>query len=197
MPQAACLFRRRAARYNARMTWSRSSWRAWCSLHRAPLSLRLCTLFLASACDSGSSPSDDAGELEEAGEPADEADAGEDASTSDASSASDAGLDAAPEPVCDVVPPTSCPTPPVYYEDISPILMERCLSCHDGKGEQWPLTSYSHVTGWYNEIRAAMVTCSMPPADAGISMPAAEREKILTWILCRMPQRGDAGAGGH
>jgi hypothetical protein len=150
-------------------------------------------LFLSSACDSGSSPAEDASDLEEAGEPSDETDAGADAST-----ASDAGLDTGSvETVCEVTPPTSCPTPPVYYEDITPILMERCHSCHDGKGEQWPLTSYSHVTGWFNEIRAAMVTCSMPPSNAGISVPAAEREKILTWILCRMPQRGDAGASGH
>ena len=150
-------------------------------------------LVLASACDSGSSSKEDSGELEEAGEPADETDAGKDAST-----ASDAGPDDAfVEPVCEVTPPTSCPTPPVYYEDIAPIIMERCHSCHDGKGEEWPLTTYGHVTAWFNEIRAAMITCSMPPPDAGISMPAEEREKILTWIVCRMPQRGDAGAGAH
>jgi hypothetical protein len=121
----------------------------------------------------------------------------EDSGAQDAARDAGSAQDSGPvETKCEVTPPTACPEPPVYYEDITPILKERCHSCHDGKGEQWPLTTYGHVTGWTNEIRAAMVSCDMPPADAGIVMPADEREKILTWILCKLPQRGDAGTGG-
>jgi hypothetical protein len=47
------------------------------------------------------------------------------------------------------------------------------------------------------EIRAAMIACDMPPKDSGLSMPTEEREQILTWLFCKLPQRGDAGAGGH
>jgi hypothetical protein len=154
------------------------------------------------ACDSSTSPDastppdEAAQEPAEAGEPADGASSEDD---EDAAPPPDAGpVDAGPiEPACEVTLPTSCPTPPVYYEDIAPIIMNRCLSCHDGKGEQWALTSYSHVTAWHNEIGGAMATCSMPPSDAGIDMPAAEREQILTWLVCKMPMRGDAGTGFH
>jgi hypothetical protein len=157
----------------------------------------LWALLLLCACDEG-----DPGEPDASDE--------RDASSNDAGARSDAGAEdaakdggPAPEdsgPVetpCEVTPPTGCPNPPVYYEDITPILKERCLGCHDGKGEEWPLTSYGHAAGWTNEIRAAMNSCDMPPKDAGIVMPAEEREKILTWIVCKLPQRGDAGAGGH
>ena len=147
----------------------------------------LWALLLLCACDDGAAGEADAGE--------------DDAATEQDGAADDAGASKDRGPVaqtCEVTAPTSCPEPPVYYEDITPIIKQRCYSCHDGKGAQWGLTSYSHVADWSNELRSAMASCVMPPPEAGITMPAAEREKILTWLVCKMPQREAAAASdGH
>ncbi|MFT3926726.1 MAG: hypothetical protein QM778_29545 [Myxococcales bacterium] len=92
--------------------------------------------------------------------------------------------------VCDVVLPTSCPSPaPTYDRDVKQIIARRCGSCHDGRGEQWPLVDYSHVADWYDLLREQMSKCTMPPPDAGIEMPTSERETILEWIRCDVPER--------
>lgn len=100
------------------------------------------------------------------------------------------GVDAGPIE-CNVTAPTECIEPaPTYETDIKPILQARCVSCHYGmEGGPWPLTEYSHVTDWSGDIRARMLTCGMPPPDAGIEMPTAEREKILMWIRCGAPEQ--------
>ena len=92
-----------------------------------------------------------------------------------------------PEPAtCDVVPPTKCVDPELTYaDDVKPIIAARCLSCHDGKGEQWPLVSEGHVASWFSQIRDVMIRCQMPPADSGITMPTEERETILQWLRCK------------
>jgi hypothetical protein len=95
--------------------------------------------------------------------------------------------DAAPF-VCEVVAPTACPEPSLTYKDVGPVIKTRCASCHDGRGEQWPLASYSDVADWCDQIRSMVQDCSMPPPDAGIRMPAEERELILTWIRCGYPE---------
>ena len=89
-----------------------------------------------------------------------------------------------PAPACKLKAPTECTDPDIAYADIKPILERRCLSCHDGKGEEWPLTSYTHVASWFVEIQSMMRTCAMPPPSSGLTMPAAEREKLLLWIKC-------------
>jgi hypothetical protein len=103
---------------------------------------------------------------------------------------SDAGADAMlPLPEgCPLTPPTSCPDPKPHYSDIEPIFQEHCFACHDGTGEQWGLTSYEHVADWFNEIRAQMIACTMPPLDSGITMPASDRMKIVQWIRCGYPE---------
>jgi hypothetical protein len=74
------------------------------------------------------------------------------------------------------------------YADVEPVLAERCLSCHLGQqGGPWPLTTYSHVTSWRDEIRAALLTCAMPPPEEAPPLPQAESLLILTWIRCGMP----------
>jgi hypothetical protein len=119
-------------------------------------------------------------------------DAGDDGATDDA--ASDAAMDADAEVddaepvVCDVTAPRACPDPAPSYTDVEPIFEEHCISCHDGLGEHWPLTSYEHVADWYDTIRAMMLSCGMPPADAGTSISTSERELILTWIRCGYPE---------
>lgn len=90
-------------------------------------------------------------------------------------------------PACRVDAPTACPTRAPRYDDVAPILRRHCLSCHDGKGEQWPLTSYGHVSDWRNEIRSELLRCTMPPLDSGGPMPEEESLAILTWIRCGLP----------
>lgn len=96
----------------------------------------------------------------------------------------DAGLhDAGAPVVCNVTAPTDCPTP-VRYVDVEPIFMARCWSCHDGRGDQWALTSYDHAADWFDTIRSQMLACTMPPPDSGLTMLDSEREQLLMWIRC-------------
>lgn len=94
-----------------------------------------------------------------------------------------AGSAAKPEG-CPVQAPTQCPEPEVRYGDVAPIIEKRCLGCHDGMHGQWALTDYQHVADWFGEVRAAMIACTMPPPDSGLTMPTSERLQILTWIRC-------------
>jgi hypothetical protein len=89
---------------------------------------------------------------------------------------------------CEVRAPTECSQPDLTYADVAPIFERRCVSCHDGSADFWPLTQYSHVADWFIEVRAAMLTCAMPPPDAGVTMPASERETVLQWIRCGYPR---------
>ncbi|HEX5658816.1 MAG TPA: hypothetical protein VFX59_16570 [Polyangiales bacterium] len=91
--------------------------------------------------------------------------------------------------VCDVVAPTSCPSPAPKYADVQPIFTKQCGVCHgqDWTGE-WPLDSYSHISDWQDEIRSELVTCAMPPVDSGVMIPLASRMKILEWIRCGLPR---------
>jgi hypothetical protein len=116
-------------------------------------------------------------------------DAATDAET-DAATDADARVEEDAAPVmCDVTAPRVCPDPAPSYADVEPIFEMHCISCHDGLGENWALTSYDHVADWYDTIRAMMLTCGMPPLDAGTSMPTTEeRELILTWIRCGYPE---------
>lgn len=109
------------------------------------------------------------------------------AQTDGGTAASDAGTAPMP-PVCDVVAPTACPDPMPRYADVEPIFQQRCLSCHDGKGKEWPLVDYAHIASWFREIQAAMLQCKMPPLDSGVTMPVEEREAILAWIRCDLPR---------
>ncbi len=106
----------------------------------------------------------------------------------DAGSGSSEGGSEGPA-ACDTVLPTSCPTPPVTYEQhVKPIIEARCLPCHHGRGEEWPLTDYPHTADWASEIRAVIADCSMPPPEEGIEMPTSERQLILEWVRCGVPE---------
>lgn len=102
---------------------------------------------------------------------------------------SDGGLgqDAATPIQCAVVAPTACPEPAPRYADVQPIFEQRCVSCHSGRGEQWPLTTYQHAADWYGPIHDEVLTCAMPPPSAGIPITDAERVAILTWLRCGFP----------
>ena len=114
---------------------------------------------------------------------ADASAAGDAGKTSSGSAAADAAV------ACSVVAPTSCPTPAPAYADVSPIFAARCASCHSGAaGGPWPLDSYSTISDWRNEIRASLVDCSMPPADAGSALTDAERDTLVGWMNCGAPR---------
>ena len=89
-----------------------------------------------------------------------------------------------PPPECDATAPTSCADPDLRYDDIAPIVEARCVACHDGAHDLWPLTSYEHVADWYAEIRSHLLDCTMPPPEATSPMTDAERARILLWIRC-------------
>lgn len=159
---------------------SRRPWLPWVSL--------VCGL---AGC-SDTTPSEMAATRDASSRPADAAipqsDAGEDpveATIPDASSDSKGSVG---EP-CEVQAPAACDDPSsTSYAEVEPIIERRCLECHDGSTEQWPLTSYSHVASWYDEIRGMMLTCSMPPPDSGLSMTVSERQALLRWIRCGLPR---------
>ena len=89
---------------------------------------------------------------------------------------------------CDAVAADTCANPMTRFSDVQPILQARCASCHTGaRDAPWPFNTYENFTDWSDLVSADLVTCSMPPADAGV-MPAAERALILDWLRCGFPQ---------
>lgn len=90
---------------------------------------------------------------------------------------------------CDSVAPTACAEPAPTYAVVEPIFQQRCVVCHAGSSNGlWPLTDYGHVASWEDTIRAAMLQCSMPPSDSGMTIETAERNLLLQWIRCGMPE---------
>jgi uncharacterized membrane protein len=89
---------------------------------------------------------------------------------------------------CTVTAPTTCPFPVPRYADVQPIFQQRCVTCHSGQTERWPLTMYQHVADWYDVVRDQVLTCMMPPPDSGIPMTNQERVAILAWIRCGFPE---------
>jgi hypothetical protein len=85
--------------------------------------------------------------------------------------------------------PTSCPEPPVRFGDISGIIGQRCATpCHNGTPNgPWALFDYGHVKDWSDLIRAALLSCTMPPLDGGVAITAEEKTAILTWLRCGGP----------
>lgn len=88
-----------------------------------------------------------------------------------------------------VVAPTACPDPAPKYADVAPVFAAKCATCHSGAADgPWPLADYDHVASWQGEIRSQLLSCSMPPPDAGASITDEERMLILTWLRCGAPQ---------
>jgi hypothetical protein len=96
-----------------------------------------------------------------------------------------AGADTAPR-VCAVTAPTACEDAALVYADVAPVFEARCVSCHNGTGGHWPLTTYGHVATWRDTIRAALITCEMPPVESNLDIPTEESELVLAWIRCGM-----------
>jgi hypothetical protein len=99
-----------------------------------------------------------------------------------------AGDPATPEG-CPVDPPTTCPDDVPHYADVAPLFAQHCLSCHDGvNGHPWSLGTYEPVADWSGEVRAALISCAMPPPESRLTMPLEDRMTILNWIRCGFPQ---------
>lgn len=97
---------------------------------------------------------------------------------------------------CDVEAPTACPDDAPSYADVQPIFEERCTICH-GTGENnqcptpgqcWSLEDRGHIADWSNEVRSAILTCTMPLVGSGITMTNTERREILDWLRCGAPE---------
>jgi len=94
-------------------------------------------------------------------------------------------------PLCSVSAPTSCPSPAPRFADVRPIIQQTCAGpCHSGTDPAgpWPLTDYEHVADWADVVRADLLDCSMPPADAGVTLSAENRLFILNWLRCGYPE---------
>jgi len=93
--------------------------------------------------------------------------------------------------------PTTCPTPPVTYREVQPILHARCVSvCHNDMTPDpnnnnipiWGLTTHRHISDWRDTVRSTLSDCTMPPPDAGVPVTIEERKAIVEFIRCGLPQ---------
>jgi hypothetical protein len=125
----------------------------------------------------------------EAGAPVDPSEA---SANDDGASASDdavSSMDGAGQ--CTTVTPASCPTPiPSYAQDVVPVLNAKCNGCHTGatSTSPWALTAWVDVNAWALSLAHDLLTCTMPPADAGApALTKAETDALLGWIVCGAP----------
>lgn len=90
---------------------------------------------------------------------------------------------------CSKEVPDACVQPsPTFTKDVLPIIQARCGSCHAADAGQWPLDEYQYVIDWEPSFVGDVVGCTMPPADAGITMTSEERAVLLDWFACGLPQ---------
>jgi len=84
--------------------------------------------------------------------------------------------------------PASCPATgaPSYQNDVAPILAARCVSCHSAGGIEAnvPLDTYTSVFGWRGPVLDQVYACKMPQ---GTPLAPAERQALLTWLVCGAP----------
>jgi len=93
-----------------------------------------------------------------------------------------------------------CPSPPVTWEQVQPLIVTYCFQCHGEGGIEQSQYDYTSYAGVYKN-RAEMLTqtyqCQMPPYDA--SPPTAifptdqDRQTIVSWLVCGAPGP-DAGS---
>jgi peroxiredoxin len=79
-----------------------------------------------------------------------------------------------------------------YTKDVTPILKQKCVSCHQQGGiAPWAMSDYQTVVGWSSMIKNVVHTKRMPPwhADPNIgnfsndlSLSDAEIETLMSWI---------------
>ncbi|MFO0758448.1 MAG: hypothetical protein U0359_18290 [Byssovorax sp.] len=96
------------------------------------------------------------------------------------------GSGSAAATACSPAVPASCPSSaPSYQSDVAPLLETYCTSCHSAGGSEPSklLDSYASAAKWSSDVESEIASCGMPPS--GEAQPTdAEREVILTWIVC-------------
>ena len=96
---------------------------------------------------------------------------------------------------------TSSADTPTYTEDVAPILMANCVTCHrPGQVAPMSLTTYAETRPWARAIRNEVEPRRMPPwhAAAGVreytndrSLSDAEIDVILRWVDAGAPKGDD------
>jgi hypothetical protein len=106
----------------------------------------------------------------------------------------------------DVTVPTVPPDPdgaPTWYQDIAPLVADRCGSCHRVGGQgPFSVETYEEAVPWGPAMAAAIADGTMPPfyavSDAGctprlgwledISLSDAEKQLVYDWVAADMPE---------
>lgn len=52
---------------------------------------------------------------------------------------------------------------PIYETEVASILIERCVSCHDGGTAAFAMNSHQMVRGWSPMTKEVVMTGAMPP----------------------------------
>jgi hypothetical protein len=85
----------------------------------------------------------------------------------------------------------SCPSPPPSWSgEVRGIVAAVCGNCHaDGGVEQsaFDFSTYQKVAGNQEAMLLQLSSCAMPPADAGVLLPSADRQTLLAWLVCNAP----------
>ena len=105
----------------------------------------------------------------------------------------------APEPTCALAHPAP-PQAVSYAEDIAPMLIDNCVTCHrEGGIGPWAMTGYNMVRGFAPMIREVVRTKRMPPWHADPrhgsfandrSLATDDVRQLVHWIEAGAP-RGD------
>jgi hypothetical protein len=89
---------------------------------------------------------------------------------------------------CEQLDASVCPQPtPSFANDIAPLLNRDCNTCHTPGSTLWPLTGYENVRDWAYSILTDVESCSMPPADGGVTLASGDRALLVGWIGCGAP----------
>lgn len=87
--------------------------------------------------------------------------------------------------------PQSCPSAvPSYTNDVAPLIARTCFPCHTTGGSALPkhdFSTYAKVYAQRSAVLNQFYACSMPPADAGVTVAAEDRATLLAWLVCRAP----------
>lgn len=95
--------------------------------------------------------------------------------------------------------------PPTFYQDVLPILANRCQGCHrPGEVAPMSLLTYEEARPWAKAIRESVARGSMPPwfADPSVghkysndrSLSRREIETLLAWVDAGAPKGQPAAA---
>lgn len=93
---------------------------------------------------------------------------------------------------------------PTYYQDVAPVLSERCSGCHQAGGAApFALTSYAESAPFAALIGASVAAGEMPPWPPGGDSPALRHDRSLTedevallgaWVEAGAPEGDKATA---